>query len=199
LSVVWTNGANGAMVTDLAAGSYGYFYTDINGCNASGDVLLQEPLELVVIADSEPADQGSNGSILVQVFGGVPPYTILLNGMPSGTVNTGLAPGSYTLEVVDANGCTEEQQLVVDDWTGVDDLLGATGRPQYDEFAQAIRWPENGHIQDARLFDGQGRELLRAYSGATGPTPVAHLPAGVYLLSYLDSNGVRRSFRFVKR
>lgn len=198
-SVVWSTGATSAIITGLEAGSYGYSYTDQNGCNTSGDVLLQEPLELLVIASSEPADQSDNGSILVQVFGGVPPYTILLNGMPSGTVNTGFAAGTYTLEVIDANGCIEEQQLTVDDWTGVEDLLGATGTPRYDELAQVIRWREDRSIKDARLFDGQGRELLRVRSGSAGQIPVAHLPAGVYLLSYMDSIGMRRGFRFVKR
>ncbi|MCB0681188.1 MAG: hypothetical protein KDC32_09685 [Saprospiraceae bacterium] len=86
------------------------------GCSEQLDVFLAEappyPLDLVsVVHPSAPgAADGSISAVVADPLA-VPPFTILLNGVPAGTAPdpllsvTGLAAGTYELMAVDANGC----------------------------------------------------------------------------------------------
>ncbi len=49
---------------------------------------------------------GNNGAISIAVASGTSPYTYLWNGGATTQNRTGLAAGSYTVTVTDANGCT---------------------------------------------------------------------------------------------
>lgn len=118
---VW-NGANGfgattEDVTSLEPGNYSVQITDMNGCMTSADFLLEAPDPIT--ATLTPSDlNGSNvscsgasdGSIDLTIAGGTAPYTVAWNGPNGSTFSsedlTGLAAGSYTATITDANGCT---------------------------------------------------------------------------------------------
>ena len=118
---VW-NGANGfgattEDVTSLEPGNYTVQITDVNGCMTSADFLLEAPdpltatLTLSEFNGSNVSCSGaSDGSIDLTIAGGTAPYTVAWNG-PNGSTFTaedlsGLAAGSYTATITDANGCT---------------------------------------------------------------------------------------------
>lgn len=55
-----------------------------------------------------------NGSVAVNVSGGVSPYTYYWsNGLSTGTVPNNLCPGTYGIMVVDANGCADSLTATV--------------------------------------------------------------------------------------
>ena len=86
----------------LAAGSYTYVVTDANSCSSSCTVTITEPAVLVAtcsVVSNVSCNGGNDGSASVSASGGTAPYS------GTGTF-TGLAAGSYTYNVSDANGCT---------------------------------------------------------------------------------------------
>lgn len=91
-------------------GTYSISVNDINGCVVSNTFNLTTPTNPVaVIASSSDLCFDANGATLViAVTGGVVPYTYSINGNPSQNSNTftNLTPGSYTVLVTDANGCS---------------------------------------------------------------------------------------------
>lgn len=69
-----------------------------NGCNVSG---LQVSGAVV-----NASNNLANGSITVTVSGGTPPYSFSWNTGDQTQNLTGIGPGTYTLTVTDAQGCT---------------------------------------------------------------------------------------------
>ncbi len=82
----------------------------VNGCTDSDDVLIapDEPVATAVI--NQPPCFGDKGSILItDVTGGKPPIKYSINGGQQFTTQNlfaNLAPGPYTILVVDATGCS---------------------------------------------------------------------------------------------
>ena len=96
--------------TNLAAGTYGVTITDQNGCIATNTVTVGQPATAVSASISNSTDvncTGSNsGSATVAGAGGTAPYTYSWSNGQSGPTASGLAAGSYTATVTDAQGCT---------------------------------------------------------------------------------------------
>jgi hypothetical protein len=109
---VWSNGATGPDIFNLAPGTYSVTVTDANGCFALWTIAITEPPALTVTATTTPAACGLSGTITATVSGGVGPYTYLWStGSTNPTISVG--PGTYTVTVTDANGCTATTQAVV--------------------------------------------------------------------------------------
>ena len=94
----------------LAPGNYVVTTRDANGCLANCTIVLTEPDPLSCLATSTDAtDCGvDDGTITASTIGGTAPYTFSLNGAPPAASGSfmGLGAGVYTIDIVDANGCT---------------------------------------------------------------------------------------------
>lgn len=105
--IVWADDPNAGFIReDLCPGTYSFSLEDGEGSTYSEDIVLEEPAELNVRLTTECADN-NDGSVTVNVEGGTSPYLISFDGLVFDTVNqnSGLAVGSYTGFVRDANGC----------------------------------------------------------------------------------------------
>ncbi|HRH36871.1 MAG TPA: T9SS type A sorting domain-containing protein, partial [Flavobacteriales bacterium] len=195
-SVQWNTGDEGVLLTDLAAGTYTFLFTDVNGCATSGTLDLTEPPELFVQATTTPAVLGNDGSIEIAVFGGVPPYVITLNGSIAGAINTDLVPGPYDLVVTDAHGCTHEETLMVDSPLGItsssDDAFRLFPNPAQDHVFFTCTVP----VRRLVVMDPGGRVVSTIASNNSGPLDVRALAPGHYLLcaTMQDGSVVRRPF-----
>ncbi|MBL7891767.1 MAG: T9SS type A sorting domain-containing protein [Bacteroidia bacterium] len=101
--------------TGLAAGVYTIMAFENNGLSCSNSVVKTDTI--LVSASSGFTKQShivtpntcygnNNGTVKEIVSGGTPPYTYLWSaGARTSQIITGLAPGSYTVTVKDANGC----------------------------------------------------------------------------------------------
>jgi gliding motility-associated-like protein len=114
----WTpSGGTGPSATALCAGTYTCTIHDGNNCANSQSITITAPAALAV----SPASQtnilckgNATGSASVTVSGGTTNYTYSWTGGAIGSgqgSNTagGLAAGTYTCAVIDANGCTANQ------------------------------------------------------------------------------------------
>ncbi|WP_235298837.1 HYR-like domain-containing protein [Portibacter marinus] len=102
----------------------GWYYAELTNMNntcSSMDSVYVRALDMPYLAEissnSVTCFGDTDGSIDVQTtFGGFGPYEYALSGV--GTNNTGqffdLAPGDYELTIIDANGCTYDTLLAVD-------------------------------------------------------------------------------------
>jgi gliding motility-associated-like protein len=116
-SYSWSpSGQTSASATFLTAGSYTVTVRDINGCRDTASGTITQPPALTANMGIPVASvcNGSNFSITVTAGGGTLPYTY--SWSPSGQTNataTGLAVGSYTVTIKDANHCITTSTITV--------------------------------------------------------------------------------------
>ncbi|ALW86792.1 hypothetical protein AUC43_17920 [Hymenobacter sedentarius] len=140
---------------NLLAGFYIVTVRDANGCLGNTSVTITQPLTALAITTVVPTNAiciAANGSITVTATGGTAPYQYSLNGAAfvPGNVFTGLAAGTYTVTVRDANGCIVTQ-------SGVSIL----GSPSALVLASAVT--------PVRCFGEANGSVQLAASGGAGP------------------------------
>ncbi|MCA1750775.1 MAG: SprB repeat-containing protein, partial [Flavobacteriales bacterium] len=104
--------ASGGVISDLDPGTYELIVLDNNSCEYIESFEVTSPPEIEVTLASQPISCVGNGDgqITASATGGVAPYEFAWTG-PGGYTSadqniSGLEPGSYTLLLTDANGCT---------------------------------------------------------------------------------------------
>lgn len=111
---VWNNGETSEDLIGLGAGQYMVSVTDALGCAFSGNYTIEEPTAITMdtllssyAAGHHVSAYGAHdGSITTAVSGGAEPYQFSWSNGATTESISGLAAGSYTLLVTDANGCT---------------------------------------------------------------------------------------------
>ena len=117
-SYAWSNGATTASITGVVAGSYHVTITDANGCVSTSSVIITEPAALVAatVVDSNSSCNGfSDGGVSASATGGTGAYSYAWsNGATSASI-TGVVAGTFTVTLTDANGCTSEISVNLED------------------------------------------------------------------------------------
>jgi len=178
----------------LAAGTYIVTVRDAEMSTDDIEITIVEPE--VITLDITKTDNlcygGSDGSAEVLVTGGTGPYSYSWNTSPvqETAMASGLAAGTFSVTVTDANGCAAEEEVVI-------------GQPEND-FIVSVSSVE---VQCSGSSDGS---VSATVSGDTGPytfawntipvvtTPeVGSLRAGTYTVTVTDSNGCFKSVSVV--
>lgn len=101
----------------LAAGTYIITATDAIGCTGSTTITIAQGTGITATSGTTPTSCSglNNGTITVFASGGTLPYQYTINGgtPQSGNMFTGLAAGSYSIRVIDANGCSTTLPVTV--------------------------------------------------------------------------------------
>lgn len=95
--------------TNLPAATYVVTIRDANGCeNIQGITIGNSAPPSLSIQNINNANCGAtNGSITISVSGGRAPYSFDIgNGATSSNIFNNLAPGDYTVSVIDGNNCS---------------------------------------------------------------------------------------------
>jgi hypothetical protein len=114
---LWSDGQTTQIALGLSTGSYSVTVTDANNCTTVANVTVGQPTELTAsISKTNVQCNGDNdGTATVTPSGGTPAYTYLWNDPMAQTTQTatGLAPGTYNVQVTDANGCIVYQNITI--------------------------------------------------------------------------------------
>ncbi|WP_242131768.1 LamG-like jellyroll fold domain-containing protein [Aestuariivivens marinum] len=113
---LWSNSQTTQTATGLAPGTYNVVATDANGCQISRNVTITQPTVLTLSTEfNEPqCYQGANGGTAkIYPSGGTAPYSYLWSDGQTTQTAINLAVGTYTVDVTDANGCTENASIDV--------------------------------------------------------------------------------------
>ena len=198
LSVTWSSGGEGPGLEGLAEGTYGYTYTDANGCTVTGDVVLVAPPALVLQVNSTPEIFGADGTLVLELFGGTPPYSVFVNGALAGLLVEGLSAGIYTVQVVDALGCSVEEEVSLLDATSVPEhrqqQVMVVPNPAMDGFR--LKGAEG--LQHVLLISQQGERVREWGSPLPGHFALGGLAAGAYQLLLHHADGTWGRLSLVK-
>jgi gliding motility-associated-like protein len=107
--------------TNLQAGEYNIYLTDVNGCYYSFSETITEPSSLLVDSTQYLISLGDYTNLLVTASGGVPPYSY--SWLPTYNISCTDCPNplcwavnttNYLVEVTDANGCLSYGEALVE-------------------------------------------------------------------------------------
>ncbi|MBL7826553.1 MAG: hypothetical protein JNJ57_07985, partial [Saprospiraceae bacterium] len=181
---LWNTGATTPQITQLVAGTYTATVTDASGCSAVGSCNVgfwDEGIWLMTSFTNVTCFGFNNGTAHVSVMSGTPPYTYdWSNDGPEnpdndGTDIVGLAPGTYTVTVTDANGCTNQTTVTISQPAQL--------------ICTASSTPVNCGVPGTATISATGGTGAHTYLWSNGQTtPTITVGAGTYTATVTDAN-----------
>lgn len=189
--VNWTDGATGRRRMNLTASSYTFEITDANGCTLAGTTTLQQPPEVVTVAETEDVTctGDPSGRIQLTTMGGVPPYRYSLDNENFNGTGTflGVFAGTYPVYVRDAAGCAYELQVTVVEPDPISVDLGADIDLFFGDSLQ-LQATVNNAIGTVSYFWRGGYEGTLSCDTCAAPTADPEFTID-YFLTVIDENG----------
>jgi len=178
------SGGTGNTASGLSAGNYTVTVTDANGCTSTAAALLTQPTQVTatVTALTHATCGNNNGAATVTAGGGTGSYTY--NWAPSGGTGnaaSGLAPGTYTVTVTDANGCTRTATPTINN-------LGSPTATITSTTSVSCFGGSNGTATASATGGTMPYTYSWAPAGGTGSSTSGR-PAGTYTITVTDANG----------
>ena len=180
----WSNGASGASIGNLFAGTFQVTLTDANGCPSQQTYQINEPPALLATLSVVDVDchGAANGSVSLFPFGGTPPYNFQWNpgsGPNSGSALSGLSGGNYAYTVSDGKGCVFSGTTVVNEYDRIQLVKNVEDIRCFGETTGSASITPSG---------GAGNFSFRWSNGSTDDE-ISNLGSGTYLCSVNDANG----------
>ncbi|MFM2385786.1 MAG: hypothetical protein RL660_543 [Bacteroidota bacterium] len=175
----WSGGGGtSATAGNLCAGTYTCTVTDTKGCTATTTITFtQAPVLLATATGTNASCNNNNGTATVTATGGTGPYAYMwMPGMQTSSTISGLAAGTYTVTVTDANACTKTSTVVV-----AQSLVSASATVSSNVLC-------NGGNTGVYVVTASGGSGPYTYSNNTGPT-YGNLSAGTYTTTVTDASG----------
>ena len=187
-----------ATATGLAAGNYTVTVTDANSCQATRSFTINQPATALNAASGGgktdvSCNGGANGTATVAPTGGAGGYTYSWNTTPVQTTATatGLAAGTYTVTVTDANNCQATRSFTIDQPATALSLLTGGGKTDVSC---------NGGANGTATVAPTGGAGSYTYSWNTTPVQTTAtatgLAAGTYTVTVTDANSCQATRSF---
>lgn len=176
----WPGGLTGPVQTNLNVGNYLVTATDFNGCEA----LTEVEIDALPILTANPVVSqitcagADDGSIILSLTGGTQPYNIQWSDNATTEDRFDLAPGNYTVDVIDANGCTTSESFTI----VAPDAITISGAVTNVLCLGQI----DGSI-DLSVSGGQGTYQYAWSNGVTSQN-LSAIGAGLYSVTVTDGN-----------
>lgn len=188
----WDDSANQTTqkALSLTAGTYTVIVSDFNGCTDQASVTVTSPPQILINfinVSGEICAGDCLGQATVDPSGGVGGYQFTWQdpNIPSGVQTaTGLCPGSYRVTVQDANGCTEENQVVIDGAILLD--------VHFTEVSPSCSGFQDGSI-DTEVAGGSTPYQYLWSNGSTD-ADLQNLPCGQHFLTLTDGAGCVKTY-----
>ncbi|XZF13281.1 gliding motility-associated C-terminal domain-containing protein [Chitinophagaceae bacterium MMS25-I14] len=171
--------------TSLTAGTYTLHAKDANNCIKDSVFTLSNPPAIVpaVTMTSPLCNGASNGTITLTATGGAPGYTYAIGAGTYGASGsfTGLAAGSYTLHVKDANSCIKDTTVNLIDALPIHANV-TLADPPCNHFS-------NGSITMAAFNGAAPYQYALGTGSFQASGTFSGLFSGSYLIHIKDNNG----------
>ncbi len=196
LNIVWDDFPDGENTLDnLEPGTYCVTVTDENGCTNEACIEVLEPAELTLLSSSVNANCGAcDGSITPLSTGGTEPISVLITGNGVSLTEAPfdeLCPGSYTVLITDANGCSVSETAVVGGPQPIE-INGAVSQPLcYDDCDGFIAVTFENAVEPVTLswLDAAGNEVGDA-------STLEGICEGGFTLLLVDADGCTETAEF---
>jgi hypothetical protein len=195
---VWSNATVTQNQTDLCAGIYSAYIYDSNGCTDTISVTITDsipnPIDpcsnfgtaISTVSNSDTVN--CNGIIYATAFGGVEPYTYIWSNGSITQNQFDLCPATYTVYVMDANGCSDTVAVTISD--------SISNNPA-DPCSNIGTGVALNNASDAQTCDGSiylygiANTTIVSYNWSNGSTSstIDNLCPGFYEVNAIDSNG----------
>lgn len=186
-SYTWINLGTTSTASNLAAGIYFWEVSDTNGCTAMGSITIDEPTQLVTSITASNyngygvSSEGANdGSADLTVSGGSVPYTFSWNNGATTEDLSGLPEGTYIVTVVDSNGCSVIDTVVLTEpnyFSISATVLSHNICP--NDLDGAAYATASGGVAPISLFWSSGQSM----------DTITGLTSGWYTITAIDTNG----------
>lgn len=196
--IIWSNGSTSTTISNLIAGSYSCTITSsTQKTEIYGPFVVTQPDPIMVQITSGPSDPGqNNGFVDVFIEGGTSPFTILWSNGSDNPTLTDLAPGQYCYTITDANDCTYDDCLMIEEVSGINSLPGLISwklspNPTRNDVQLQMQF-DQGHRLQIAIIDMTGRvrrELIAEGNTINQTIDMSSLPSGQYILRIQSEDG----------
>ena len=184
----WGGGITTEDRTGLTAGSYSVTITDANSCTASVSSTITQPavaLSGSTVITNVSCNADSTGAINLTPTGGTTPYTFNWGGGITTEDRTGLAAGSYSITITDANSCTASVSSTVTEPTTISSSVSS-------QTNVSCNAGSNGAA--TILVSGGTTPYTYSWSPSGGTAATASgLSSGTYTCTITDFNGCTKT------
>lgn len=114
---LWSSGGDEATEGNLLAGTYAVSVTDVNGCEVTDSVTLEDPALLTIESDTiinTSCVNSPEGSATVLTAGGSGAVNVTWSDGQTGPTAINLPAGDIVATATDANGCTATVTVSID-------------------------------------------------------------------------------------
>lgn len=163
---LWEDTSTDPNRPNLAPGTYAYSVMDSKGCVMSAEAEVKgadEPLRILPETHSATCDTIADGSIELNISGGVTPYQVLWNDDIDSTDRKNIVAGTYAVTVTDGLGCSVSKGIKVGELCkdpGIPDTFTPNGDGVNDtwEIPEIDRFPNH----EVRIFNRWGNVVFAA-------------------------------------
>ncbi|MBI2967461.1 MAG: PKD domain-containing protein [Bacteroidetes bacterium] len=180
-SYLWSTGDSTLSMPNLCTGVYYVAVFDGNNCNVIDSAIISEPTAITATAAATAASCNGvcDGMATANPGGGTPPYFFAWSTGATIDTASGLCPGTYTVTVTDAKGCSKIDSTSVTEpatLTAVVSVTNINCNGDCNGIAQVI--PAGGTPSYNYLW-----------SNVSTDNPQTGLCPGTYYVTVIDANG----------
>lgn len=182
---LWSNGARTQTISNIPEGNYSVTVTDGGGCTATDTQFIStnggngSGFTLTINTVQPGCNDNNNGRISVITNGGIGPFSYRWNtGQITNTISD-LSPGTYTVTVTAANGCTQVASRTINNQSNLSVTLSVSNESCAGLMdGSATVFVSNGQPPYSYLWS----------TGDTSPT-ISNLTPGSYRVTVSDAQG----------
>ncbi len=175
----WTGGQTSQTIS-VNAGTYCVTITDSKSCGAVSCITVNpQPLTLSATAIAVTCPNGQDGKVTANPVGGTAPYTYAWSNGGNTQMIQNLSPGTYSVTVTDANGCTATASATV------------ANKPPLVISITTVQPTCLTDVNGSLTAIVSGGNPPYTYSWNTGATTqtISNLGAGTYTVTVTDNKG----------
>ncbi|WP_157499418.1 SprB repeat-containing protein, partial [Flavobacterium beibuense] len=182
---LWSDGQTTATATGLTAGAYSVTVTDANSCTLTENFTITElpaltatPTGVDIVCNGD-----ASGSASVAVTGGAAPYTYLWNTTETTATISNLTAGIYTVDIEDANGCTTNASVTINESPAL----------VVNETHTDVQCNGNDTGVASVIVTGGATPYTYLWNNGEESATITNLLAGTYTVEVKDNNNCTKS------